>query len=274
MWRSARTPSAPTSAAGSTGSPSARRRAPTTGSRSSSGSSPSSVGYVSRTSPPSTSTVCTATSEALGLQWRDVDLDAATVFIHRNLTVANGRAMVNETKTAHGRRKIALDPATVTVLRRHRRHQLEEKLAADVAWEEHDLVFCGFDGRPIHPKQPTRWFREHIHVAGLPAIRLHDVRHTYASIAVWRPACRSPSSPDGSAMRPSRSPWTSTATAYRLTTRQRRQRSRPPSSASPADLPRRSVVTPWSRRDAESRERTLRARLQAVQVAGGQGIEP
>ncbi|MFO7962274.1 MAG: tyrosine-type recombinase/integrase [Nitriliruptoraceae bacterium] len=124
--------------------------------------------------------------EALGLQWRDVDLDAATVFVHRNLTVANGRAMVNETKTAHGRRKIALDPATVTVLRRHRRHQLEEKLAADVAWEEHDLVFCGFDGRPIHPKQPTRWFREHIHVAGLPAIRLHDVRHTYASIAQIR----------------------------------------------------------------------------------------
>lgn len=122
--------------------------------------------------------------EALGLQWRDVDLDAATVFVHRNLTVANGRAMVNETKTAHGRRKIALDPATATVLRRHRRHQLEEQLAADVAWEEHDLVFCWFDGRPIHPKQPTRWFREHIHAAGLPAIRLHDVRHTYASIAL------------------------------------------------------------------------------------------
>ncbi len=80
--------------------------------------------------------------EALGLQWRDADLDAATVFVHRNLTVANGRAMVNETKTAHGRRKIALDPATVTVLRRHRRHQLEEKLAADVACEEHDLMFC------------------------------------------------------------------------------------------------------------------------------------
>lgn len=115
--------------------------------------------------------------EALGLQWRDVDLDAATVFVHRNLTVANGRAMVNETKTAHGRRKIALDPATLSVLRQHRRHQLEEKLAADVAWEEHDLVFCWFDGGPIHPKQPTRRFREHVHAAGLPAIRLnHDVR--------------------------------------------------------------------------------------------------
>jgi integrase len=48
--------------------------------------------------------------KALGLQWRDVDLDAATVFVHRNLTVANGRAMLNETKTVHGRRRIALDP--------------------------------------------------------------------------------------------------------------------------------------------------------------------
>jgi len=43
-------------------------------------------------------------------------------------------------------------------------------------------VFCWFDGRPIHPKQPTRWFREHVHAAGLPAIRLHNVRHTYASM--------------------------------------------------------------------------------------------
>jgi integrase len=157
--------------------------------------------------------------EALGLQWRDVDLDAATAFVHRNLTVANGRTMVNETKTAHGRRKIALDPATVTVLRRHRRHQLEEKLAADVAWEEHDLVFCGLDGRPIHPKQPTRWFREHIHAAGcqLSGSTTYD---TPTRASRWRP------------------------------------------------------VTPWSRHDAESRDRPLRARLRAVQVAGGQGIEP
>jgi integrase len=54
----------------------------------------------------------------------------------------------------------------------------------DAAWEEHDLASCWFDGRPIHPKQPTRRCREHAHAAGLPAIRLHDGWHAYASIAL------------------------------------------------------------------------------------------
>lgn len=122
--------------------------------------------------------------EALGLRWRDVDLDAGTIFVHRNLTVAYGRTMINETKTAHGRRKLALDPVTVAGLRRHRTNQLEERVAADVAWQEHDLVFCWQDGRPPHPQQPTRWFAEHIADADLPHLRLHDIRHTYASIAL------------------------------------------------------------------------------------------
>jgi integrase len=119
--------------------------------------------------------------EALGLRWQDVDLDAGTIFVHRNLTVAYGRTMINETKTAHGRRKLALDPATVAGLRRHRTNQLEERVAADIAWQEHDLVFCWQDGRPLHPQQPTRWFAEHIADADLPHLRLHDIRHTYAS---------------------------------------------------------------------------------------------
>lgn len=44
-----------------------------------------------------------------------------------------------------------------------------------------DLVFTHADGSLIHPQRLSRWFRQHCEAAGLPRIRLHDVRHTYAS---------------------------------------------------------------------------------------------
>jgi integrase len=46
------------------------------------------------------------------------------------------------------------------------------------------LVFTGPDGSPIHPLRFTRWFEQHARRAGLPKIRLHDLRHSYASAAL------------------------------------------------------------------------------------------
>jgi integrase len=122
--------------------------------------------------------------EALGLRWSDVDLEAGTLTVQRNRTVADGKVVVQDTKTDQGRRRIGLDPATVAALRRHRVHQLEERVAASVAWQDTDAVFAWFDGRELHPKQVTKWFNQHIASAGLPPIRLHDVRHSYATVAL------------------------------------------------------------------------------------------
>lgn len=123
--------------------------------------------------------------EALGLLWDDVDLDAGTIFVHRNRTMSNGKVVVHETKTDHGRRRIALDPATIAELRRHRVRQLEERLAADVAWHETGAVFVRPDGRGLHPTNDvSARFTAHCGDAGLPKIRLHDVRHTYATLAL------------------------------------------------------------------------------------------
>jgi integrase len=122
--------------------------------------------------------------EVAGLRWVDVDLDAARVPPRRPRVVVNHQVLVSEPKTTKGRRSIALDPATVAALREHRRWQLEKRLAVGPGWEDSGLVFTWPDGRPLHPERFSKWFEQHTRAAGLPRIRLHDVRHSYATAAL------------------------------------------------------------------------------------------
>ncbi len=91
---------------------------------------------------------------------------------------------------------MALDPATVEALRDYKRHQTEERLFAGPAWQpiaadargeqRANLVFTWPDGSLINPDRVTTWFAKHVAEAGLPRVRLHDIRHTYASAALAR----------------------------------------------------------------------------------------
>ncbi|HSD76329.1 MAG TPA: site-specific integrase, partial [Solirubrobacteraceae bacterium] len=81
-------------------------------------------------------------------------------------------------------RSVALDAATVAALREHRRAQLAERVALGPAWRDHGLVFCREDGTPIRPRTFSRTFDRLAAAAGLPAIRVHDLRHTWASLAL------------------------------------------------------------------------------------------
>jgi integrase len=122
--------------------------------------------------------------EVAGLRWSDVDLEAGRVSPRRPRVVVNYEVVVSEPKTAKGRRSLALDPATVAALREHRARQLKQQLAVGPRWENSGLVFTWPDGRPIHPERFTRWFEQHARAASLPKIRLHDVRHSYATAAL------------------------------------------------------------------------------------------
>ena len=122
--------------------------------------------------------------EVAGLRWVDVDLDAGRVSPRRPRVVVNYEVVVSEPKTAQARRSLALDPATVAALREHRSRQLEQRLAVGPRWQDSGLVFTWPDGRPIHPERFSRWFEQHALAAGLPKIRLHDVRHSYATAAL------------------------------------------------------------------------------------------
>jgi len=122
--------------------------------------------------------------EVAGLRWADVDLDAGRVSPRRPRVVVNYEVVVSEPKTSKGRRSLALDPATVAALREHRTRQLEQRLAVGPRWQDSGLIFTWPDGRAIHPERFSRWFEQHARAAGLPKIRLHDVRHSYATAAL------------------------------------------------------------------------------------------
>jgi integrase len=122
--------------------------------------------------------------EVLGVQWPDVDLAAARVAVRRALVTVGHQVVVSEPKTARGRRSVALDPTTVAALKGWRKGQAAERLAWGPAWTNSGYVFTREDGRPLHPREVTRAFSRHVLASGLPIIRLHDLRHTHATLAL------------------------------------------------------------------------------------------
>jgi integrase len=122
--------------------------------------------------------------EAIGLRWEDVDLEGEALLIVQQLTDVRGRSIVGTPKTKRGRRIVPIDPGTAATLKRHRASQETECWAAGPAWTESGLVFTRPDGRPLRPEYATRHFQKLAAQAGLPVIRLHDLRHTNASLAL------------------------------------------------------------------------------------------
>jgi integrase len=122
--------------------------------------------------------------EILGLTWEDVDLEARRVSIRKTRVMLGYVTHVSEPKTRRGRRMIALDPATASSLKEQRHRQRKERLAAGGKWKDTGHLFTREDGEPYHPERVSKLFRRAAAQAGLPRIRLHDLRHTYATLAL------------------------------------------------------------------------------------------
>jgi integrase len=95
-----------------------------------------------------------------------------------------GTLSLTAPKTSKSRRGLSLDATTTAALRAHRGRQLQERLAWGPDYQEAGFVFCREDGTPVRPDSFSRRFQTLARTAGLPVIRVHDVRHTYASIAL------------------------------------------------------------------------------------------
>lgn len=148
--------------------------------------------------------------EALGLRWSDLDLDGGTVRIRRAVqrqtwrhgcSVSSaeptcgrkrggdcperhgGGILLVETKTSSSRRTVAIPAPLIDELRRHRLAQAHERLAAGPAWrQDNDLVFPDEVGNPLDPCRDRRDWKQILKSAGVRDARLHDARHTAATL--------------------------------------------------------------------------------------------
>jgi integrase len=122
--------------------------------------------------------------EVLALRWANVDLDAGSLRVEETLGEVDGKLVRGGPKTTSGKRTISLDTLTVAQLRATREHQDLERAALGDAYQDADLVFCREDGACIWPGTVTKRFGALAAEAGLPSIRLHDLRHSAASVAL------------------------------------------------------------------------------------------
>jgi integrase len=121
--------------------------------------------------------------EVLGLRWADVDLAGARLSV-RHAVVAVAYEVIESTPKSHNARVIDLDPETVELLQTHRQQQMQERKEWGVDYENQDLIAAREDGSPIHPHSFSQSFGRLIKRAGLRTIRLHDLRHTHATLAL------------------------------------------------------------------------------------------
>ena len=119
--------------------------------------------------------------ELAGLPWSNVDLDAARLTVNQQIVSVQYKLIEGDLKTPTSRRSIDLDPRTVAELRRHRRRQLEERMATGRRGGD-GYVFAKPDGSPIHPDLISQTFERAVAKLDVPSIRLHDLRHTHATI--------------------------------------------------------------------------------------------
>lgn len=141
--------------------------------------------------------------EALGLRWSDLNWERGTAHISQTVSPdkrgakrdARGaliapesmagepsRVLIqNRTKTNAGARAVRLTSETIAALKEHRSRQLERRLASS-EWHDHDLIVCTSKGTPINPNNVSRSFERLMIFAGMPRIRVHDLRHTAATL--------------------------------------------------------------------------------------------
>ena len=122
-------------------------------------------------------------SELLALRWCDVDLILGQISVSRSLHHLHDKSLIFRTpKTAKVRRTIALPPSAILVLKEHREKQEAIRLMLGTRLEESDLVLSQPDGGALLPDTISHAWGKLTQRVGLKNIRLHDARHSHASL--------------------------------------------------------------------------------------------
>lgn len=121
--------------------------------------------------------------EVLGLRWRDIDWTTRRLQVRQSLITVNYQLHFSLPKTKRSRRSIALDATTIAALQAHRAAQRQHETVIGMTYE-HDLVFIRLDGRPVRPDCLSQVFDREVAKLPVRRIRLHDLRHTHATLGL------------------------------------------------------------------------------------------
>jgi len=120
--------------------------------------------------------------ELLGLRWVDLDLDKGTLRIEKTVQRAAGKLHLQDAKTEASESVLPLPEITRKTLKEHQKQQEKERADLAEEWKDHGLVFPSELGTPMEPRNLSRHFAGLRMKAGLPDVRLHDLRHTVVSV--------------------------------------------------------------------------------------------
>ncbi|WP_338788765.1 site-specific integrase [Metabacillus sp. FJAT-53654] len=125
-------------------------------------------------------------SENLGLEWPKVDLDKGTIEITQVIVKGTHGSLIKGPKSKNSKRLVSLPASVVEELRLFKLHWNKEKIQMGDDWIEHEhkWLFCNEDGTHFYPTTPTTWWRRFTKRAGVRFIRLHDLRHTSATLLI------------------------------------------------------------------------------------------
>jgi len=122
--------------------------------------------------------------EVCGLRWDDIDLKQSVLRIRQTRTEVDGRVVIGEPKTSRSRRALPMDPTLTAALHDLRRRQASERLTAGpAAYDDSGWIVVDELGRAIAPSVYSDRFARLARRAALPVIRLHDARHSWATLA-------------------------------------------------------------------------------------------
>jgi integrase len=120
--------------------------------------------------------------EILGLKWDDLDLARGALSVKRTISRGNGGSFeFGPPKSGKGR-QIALPRSATDALHKHRVKQLEKRMPVGISYNDLGLIFADALGEPLHPNTLRLRFLRLMKEAGVPVLRIHDLRHTSATL--------------------------------------------------------------------------------------------
>ncbi|PSL41753.1 site-specific recombinase XerD [Salsuginibacillus halophilus] len=125
------------------------------------------------------------TGEIHGLKWKDIDFERQTITVRRTVAWAGKQGhILQDVKTEGSQRTIKISDFVTDVLKQHRLKQKELMFKLQREFKEDQCVFLSYNGNRIDPRGTSRRLFEISQKIGLPRIRMHDLRHTHASISL------------------------------------------------------------------------------------------